>query len=96
MYFCCFFSHHQGNMYSFDLIVTMRIHRKLIIKWANGYVIERLHSDGSWQEDITPTWSHTYSYRLKEQLGKNLMYQFTDDGVVVFDYKIGKALTQIY
>jgi hypothetical protein len=76
--------------------MAKRIHKELIIKWANGYVIERLHADGSWREDTVPTWSYTYSYRLKEELGNNLIYQFTDVGDVVFDYKTGKALTQSY
>ncbi len=74
--------------------MTKRIHKELIIKWADGYVIERLHTDGSWREDLTPTWSYTHSYRLKEEMGKFFMYQFSDDGNVLFDYKIGKALTQ--
>ncbi len=71
--------------------MNKRVHNELIIKWANGYVIERLHSDGSWREDLIPTWSYSYSYRVKEEMGQSLTYQFTDAGDVVFDYIIGKA-----
>ena len=40
------------------------IHRELIIQWANGHQIERLHADGEWRLEMAPSWSRADSYRL--------------------------------
>jgi len=41
-----------------------QIHKELIIKWANGSKIERLHSNSEWKVEVNPTWASEYNYRV--------------------------------
>lgn len=41
-----------------------QIHKELIIKWANGSKIERLHSNSEWKLEVSPTWASEQKYRV--------------------------------
>lgn len=44
--------------------MNQHTHKELIIQWANGHRIEKLHADGEWRTETTPTWSIESTYRL--------------------------------